>query len=375
MNNLEQFLSELKLKYAPDKRTAILEYDLTENKFIKTDRKAAYDQLNNFVKENNVDVSDFNIELLPSKKLKGKIYGVINISVANLRSIPKHSAELSTQALLGDPVKVLEEDDYWFRIQTSDNYIAWTDDDGFHPMTKTEFDEWVNSEKIIYTNDYGFSFKEKSKKSIRVSDLVAGNILKLLSEEEDYFKAQYPDGRIAFIPKDEAQLFDNWLSNAKADQDNILETADRFMGLPYLWGGTSLKGVDCSGFTKTVFRLNGVILQRDASQQVNTGELVETPEKDFSKLLPGDLLFFGDHAKEGKKERITHVGIYIGNGEFIHSSGKVKINSLDPKAKNFSKFRYNQFIRAKRILNSIDTYGINTFKSNKFYNGDLYETE
>ncbi len=375
MNNYETKLTEIKQKYAPDKRTAIFEFDLEEKIHLKTDQKLAADEFLEFLKSNNVKANDYSIELLPSRELKEKIYGIINISVANLRSNPKHPAELATQALLGDPVKVLEENNYWFRIQTSDNYIAWVDDDGFYPMNKGEYDDWVNSKKIIFTSDYGFSYKEKSENSFRVSDLVAGNILKYIDEDETFFNVEYPDGRIAFVKKYEAKLFDLWYENIKVTNEKIVNTAKKFMGIPYLWGGTSTKGIDCSGFTKTVLRLNGIILQRDASQQVNTGELVDTHDKNFSKLEPGDLLFFGDHAKENKKERVTHVGIYLGGGEYIHSSGKVKINSLDPKADNFSKFRYNQFIRAKRILNSLDTFGINTFKTNKFYNGELYESK
>lgn len=376
MNNFETKLTELKQKFAPDKRTAIFEFDLENSKLIKTDQKQAYEELMDFMKMNNIKSDDYNVELLPSKELGDKIYGIVNISVANLRSDPKHPAELATQALLGDPVKVLEDNnDYWFRIQTSDNYIAWTDDDGFHPMNKKEFDNWINAKKIVYTSSCGFSYIEKSDNSQRVSDLVAGNLLKYLDEDDNFYHVEYPDGRKAYVNKNDAQIFDEWFSKAEATQKTIVNTAKTFMGLPYLWGGTSFKGVDCSGFTKTVFRLNGVILQRDASQQVNTGVLVDTHDKDFSKLEPGDLLFFGHHAKEGKRERVTHVAIYIGGGEFIHASGKVKINSLDPKADNFSKFRYSQFIRAKRILNSIDTFGISTFKSNKYYNGDLYETE
>ena len=376
MNTLESKLSELKQKYAPDKRTAIFEYEIDDNNLkVKSDKKLALDELTEFIKINSNLSLDLTTQLLPSSDLKDKIFGIVNISVANLRTSPKHSAELATQSLLGDPVKVLEEKDYWFRIQTSDNYIAWVDDDGFHPMNKNEFDEWIKTTKIIYTNDYGFSYEEKSNQSNRVSDLVIGNLLKFIDEDESFYQVEYPDGRIAYVNKNEAKLFDDWKNQLEPNNQNIVKTSMNFMGMPYLWGGTSAKGIDCSGFTKTVYRLNGIILQRDASQQVNTGVLVETPNKDFSKLTQGDLLFFGDHAKDDKKERITHVGIYIGGGEFIHSSGKVKINSLDPKADNFSKFRYNQFIRAKRILNSIDTYGITTFNSNKFYNGDLYDSE
>ena len=134
------------------------------------------------------------------------------------------------------------------------------------------------------------------------------------------------------------------------------------MGVPYLWGGTSGKLMDCSGFTRTVFLLNGIYLPRDASQQVNVGNLVDTKDG-FSNLKPGDLLFFGRKATPTSKERITHVGIYIGNEEFIHESGMVQINSFDKSKKNYSHFRYTQFVKAKRIINSAGKNGVHLLKN------------
>ena len=121
------------------------------------------------------------------------------------------------------------------------------------------------------------------------------------------------------------------------------------MGLPYLWGGTSMKGVDCSGFTKTVYLMNGLVLPRDASQQVHIGEEVDT-KAGWHHLQPGDLLFFGSPAKEGQPERVVHVGMWIGgNNEFIHSAGMVHISSLNPQAPNYDEGEHKRFLRAKRI--------------------------
>jgi cell wall-associated NlpC family hydrolase len=143
--------------------------------------------------------------------------------------------------------------------------------------------------------------------------------------------------------------------------ESIYHTAETLMGIPYVWGGTSIKGLDCSGFTKIIFQLNGIQLPRDASQQVHVGELVDI-EDGFDKLLPGDLLFFGIKNPNSQKERITHVAIYLGNLDFMHASGRVRINSFNRSKSNFAENRFKTFIKAKRILSSVGENGVTLIK-------------
>lgn len=377
-NELENTIAEVKEKYAPDKRTAIFEIEVKKNgdeitMYGETNLPEAKDELLDQLHAKNFNLKD-SIKLLPDEELGEKIYGIVRLSVANIRSMPSHPAELATQSLLGTPLKIFKKRRGWYLVQTPDKYIAWVDDAGITEVTKEQIDEWINSEKVIVLADYTFAYSNPSTDSQRVSDLVAGDILKNLGEERNFCKVEFPDGRIGYIQKEECKVLNNWISGLSPDENSIVNTAKRYMGLPYLWGGTSTKGFDCSGFTKTVYYLNGIILQRDASQQTLYGELVDT-ENGFENLRPGDLLFFGRKATEDQKERVTHVGIYIGNNEFIHSAGIVGINSFDKDKPNFSEYRLNSFIRARRILNSIDGKGISTISSNKFYSGELDESK
>lgn len=376
-NNMQEIINiieEIKSGFAPDKRTALFDVSISGGNDLivlsgETNLIEAENELIARLKEKSI-MFENNIRLLPSEELGDKVYGIINLSVANIRSKHSHSAELTTQALLGTPVKVLKKDDGFCLVQTPDKYISWVDNSGIKLVNKEELEKWINADKIIYNSEYGFSFAEADINSERVSDLVAGDILINLGKGNNFYNVEYPDGRTAFIEADKCLGLNDWFSEAYPTEENIISTAKKFMGIPYLWGGTSTKGMDCSGFTKTVYFLNGVVLQRDASQQVNTGILVDT-EKGLDNLKPGDLLFFGFKQTEERKERITHVGIYIGNNEFIHASGKVMINSLNPDAANFSEYRLKQFIRAKRIINSVDDNGITSIKNNKFYSGEF----
>jgi hypothetical protein len=371
MEKVNSIVNKVKEQFATDKRVAIFNIEISEAdiKIIikgETNLPEAKSELIKLVNDSGLKYDD-RIEMLPSKKLGDKIFGIINLSVANFRATESHSAELVTQALLGTPVKIYKKgEDGYYLVQTPDGYISWLDDDGVEFMNETAYNNWNNSEKIIYLNEYGFSFSKPDLTSNRVSDLVAGNLLKVIGEEGNFFKVDYPDGREAYVKKDESKLFSDWYNELNPNGETILKTAYRFMGIPYLWGGTSTKGMDCSGFTKTVYYLNGIVLQRDASQQVNNGEMVDTKDG-WQNLQPGDLLFFGRKADENRKERITHVAIYIGDGDFIHAAGRVKINSFNPEKSYYSDYRKSGFIRAKRILTSVGKNGIEMILENGFY--------
>lgn len=370
-------ISNLKNKYAPDKRVAIFDISAAKKDNIielkgETNCKKAVDELLDSLTKEKVKFVN-SIDILPSEKLKGKIHAVVTLSCVNGRGKGAHSAEMITQALLGTPLNVIKanEDEDWYMVQTPDNYLCWVDDDAIQLMDDKEFEDWRNAAKVIFTKEYGHCYEAASNKSDYVSDLVAGNILKSLGEENGYTKVEFPDKRVAYINNNECLEINKWYNSLNVNADNLINTGKRFLGQPYLWGGTSAKALDCSGFVKTTFYLNGVVLQRDASQQALYGQSVEVKDVavDFKNLQPGDLLFWGRKADGNKTEKVTHVGLYIGKGEYIHCSGRVKRNSFDKNAKNYHARLVKAFIKAKRYINSIDTEGIQSLSKNQYYKG------
>jgi cell wall-associated NlpC family hydrolase len=234
-------------------------------------------------------------------------------------------------------------------------------------MSESELAAWSRLPRVIITTEWTIAREKPEAGSQAVSDLVAGCLLALNADAGDFYEVGYPDGRTAFVKKDEAASYVQWLERTQATPETIVSTAKRFFGVPYFWGGTSAKGMDCSGFTKTVHFLNGLLLPRDASQQVSVGDPVETAGD--MNLRPGDLLFFGFKATAERQERVTHVAISLGGKRFIHASGGegVRINSLDPGDGDYSEFREETFLRAKRILGSSKEHGVKSLRELPYY--------
>ena len=368
ISELEAIHSDLKQQFAPDKRVELfdIKFDNVNNQIVlkgETTTKRAFDILIENLKKKNISFKN-EVRILPDDVVGDKKYALGNNSVINIRSKPKHSAELGTQGLLGMELKVLDKKGSWYRVQTPDKYISWVDGGGIERMTALELQNWNKKDKLIYTQNFGFVYEEKNTKSMRVSDISFGGILAIKKDHGSFYEAEYPDGRIGFVKKSEAVLYNSWLKNNPSNADFIEESAKTMLGVPYLWGGTSPKGNDCSGFTKTVYLMNGFVIPRDASQQVHAGKVVDKDLK-FEGLEKGDLMFFGTPAKNGKKMRVTHVGIWLGNGkgEFIHSASNVHLSSINENEKHYDKFNTNRYLGSRRYLGVKDDKIIDLKKS------------
>ncbi len=346
-------IETIRQEYAPDKRVALFRVDTTFAKIPvlllgETNLPAAKQALIEQLTAAGIPFTD-SLALLPSPSLAGLHHGIVNVSVCNIRSEPKHASELATQALLGTPLRVWKKEGNFYLVQTPDDYLGWLDAGGAICMDASQWEAWMQSERAIVTTDYVFAYEQAAETSQKITDLLAGNILQTIENQGRFTKVKLPDGRTGHVLTNHLAPLRQWLDSRQPDAAHIIATAMEMMGRPYLWGGTSGKGMDCSGFTKMVFFLNGLLLPRDASQQVLIGDPIET-DTTLANLLPGDLLFFGKKATPDQREKITHVAIYLGDGKIIHASTRVEIESLRRGEADFAEERLLTFVRGRRVI-------------------------
>ncbi len=371
--SIQQLHDTLRQQYAPDKRVALFDvnYDVAGKRVTLTGVTTSADAKSSLLSglgQAGYQVTD-SLRVLPDEeKLEGKTYGVVNLSVCNIRIQDDFSSEMVTQALMGMPVHILDKKS-WYRIQTPDDYIGWVHSAGIHPMTKEEYDEWNRAEKVVVTVHYGFVFQKPDLRSQTVSDVVSGDRFRLEGSEGTFYRISYPDGKQGYLSKSSGTPETVWRNSLRQDADAILQTAHTLLGVPYLWAGTSVKGIDCSGYVRTVLYLHDIIIPRDASQQAYVGEHIEIAP-DFSNLQAGDLIFFGRKATLERKERVVHVAISLGGKKFIHSQGDVRINSFDPADEAYDEYNLNRLLFATRILPYINKEdpALNTTETNPYYN-------
>lgn len=357
----QDVIENVRKQYAPDKRQAI--YEVTAAKgsgqnvaiMGKISDRATHDALFNALKEANIQAQDYTT-VLPDTE-----WVMPRISVACLRTGKAHAAEMASQAIMGQPLRMLEKEGSWYHVQTPDGYIAWVTDSSVIPMSNDEMKKWRESDRLVVTSPYQTRVWANAKTtSLRevVSDLVLGNIVEgKYDKSKRRVEVTLPDGRKGWVNTSDVSPIEKWAAQ-NFDPETILDIAYSMEGTPYLWGGTSVKSLDCSGLAKVSYLANGIILMRDASQQALTGTRIEAAN--WPECQAGDLLFFGN-ADTGK---VTHVAIYDHEGNYVHSSGRVKRNSVDPKSESYLT---TPFLHAVRIAGNEGTPGITFARNHPWY--------
>ncbi len=247
-------------------------------------------------------------------------YGICNLSIIPLRFEPNDTSELVSQVLYGEHFKILEQRKKWSRIRLAfDNYEGWMDNKQYLEITEEIYKGFNNGEQPLVADLIDFVSCDNNQ----LIPIPLGASLKAL----DLFKHQYEGNKII----------------EQQPKSKLIETAYLFLNAPYLWGGKTNFGVDCSGLTQMVYKLNGYKLLRDASQQATQGE----PLSFIEESEPGDLAFFDN--EEGV---ITHVGIIMKDNYIIHAHGKVRVDRIDHTGIfNAEKRAYTHKLRViKRIV-------------------------
>ena len=283
-----------------------------------------------------------NFILLPDPALGDKVFGIVNVSVTPMREEPRHSSQMVDQAIMGNVVRLLKNDNGWYLAQTHYGYVGWINKSGIFITNESGKNNWQEKADKSFTDLQNLIRSEPDNNSLPISDIVLNNVVISEPYDNDWSLIHLPDGRKGYLKSKSLRYF-NTKNQNNIHSGDIISDAKRMMGTPYLWGGNSTKGNDCSGFTQTVFKANNIQIPRDARQQALIGTPI-LPSQDWSNILPGDLLFFG------RKNRVTHVGISLGQKDFIHQGGRVDINSLDESSPNFNSGRLKSFLFIRRIL-------------------------
>ena len=224
-------------------------------------------------------------------------YGICNLSIVPLRLEPDDTSEMVSQLLYGELFKVLEQRKKWSRIRLSyDNYECWVDNKQYLEISEDEF-------------------KTLDKKAPKLS----ADLIEFIQDSNAQLYP-VPLGATLNGLSLMKHRFDGHTVHGKHAKKKLVDTAFLYLNTPYLWGGKTPFGIDCSGFTQMVYKLNGFKLMRDASQQATQGEALSFIEESE----PGDLAFF-----DNEEGIITHVGIIMKDNYIIHAHGKVRIDRID----------------------------------------------
>ena len=264
-------------------------------------------------------------------------YKIINSDIVNLYDKNNFQSEIITQGLLWENVKIISKVDNWYKIKQWDNYESFiyykfvVDDTIYIDENLDDGSKWYVVNKRVVK---AFSLGVGSNKLLSFGTVIP--IVDVTSK--GMYVTVTPDNNKYYINKNDLFAY-----KIKHSLEDIATYSLELLGTPYFWGGKSGFGYDCSGFVQTLYRLHKIVLPRDTKDQIKLNNLVQV----FSNFTKGDLIYFHD------KNKVNHVGMFIYEHKFIHSSGFVKINSINKKDNLFDDKLYSQLFGVFRFQNVI----------------------
>lgn len=346
MHELEALVAAVRAEFAPDHRMAVFEVDVeqegtTISLFGRTTEERAVAAL---VARLNAlsDVDDVvdRVDRLPEAALGAGASAVVRASVAPVYPEPRLAAGQVTQYVMGHRLDLLQSQDAWLRTRGEDGYIGWVHG-GYVEVGDLE---WARAWE---RGDVGEPFVSLGAE---LED-GAGNVFarlpwgaRVVADTPSRFRL--PDGRRGTLGSGEIVAADRLADRFPPRGESLSRTARRWLGVPYLWGGVTPAGTDCSGFVQSVFWMHGLALPRDSDQQARVGAEV-SPGTGFADLRPGDLVFFSEESP-----RITHVALSLGGPHVVHAgtaNGGVDVNDLNGELELERRLR-RQLVVCRRIV-------------------------
>ena len=290
-------------------------------------------------------------------------WAVVTLSSAFMRLSPDYEAPLENQMLMGALVQTTGQTNrYWVEVKAED-YTGWVTEMSLQYLTDSEKEAYLEAAKWICVAEYARIREKPLEGSAPICDFTMGDLVRQTGQcISGWVEVVLPDGRNGWVLKHQVMDFRTWaesrsgLSTSDATgrdfcDREVTSLACSFLGTPYMWGGNSIKHFDCSGLVKFCYFMNGIILPRNGREQINSG----TPVKD-GEWEPGDLLFFGSK----KPLKVTHVALYLGDGKIVHSSQKVRINTLAEYGR--------EVVGATRVMGNVDCgKGIKSLLKSPYY--------
>jgi cell wall-associated NlpC family hydrolase len=252
---------------------------------------------------------------VPKERNEMPARGVVTGNVVNLYSQPRKDVDVVTQAILGTEVAIRESREGWHYVGLPDQYQGWIEAAPVRVYTQADTPYASEGPVAEVTSLLAFLYHKPSVTARAPAlQVPIGTHLEVAEEQGDWIQVTLPGGEQPWVQRGDVAISAADTLRMRGSPQDVIAAAKRFLGLPYLWGGCTPLGIDCSGFVQLIYRLQGVSLLRDADIQYTQPGLVPVEK---NALLPGDLLFFG-------QSRITHMGLYIGDGRFIHATTHVR---------------------------------------------------